>query len=68
MLFANGKWMFHLVIFQVNHLLCEGSFCAIYLFQPLYRKDWDIRSVVSAFSEVEITVSLSSISIHMFNI
>lgn len=41
MLFANGKWMFHLVIFQVNHLLCEGSFCAIYLFQPLYREDWD---------------------------
>lgn len=28
--FSKNKF-FHLVILQVNHLLCEGSLCAIYL-------------------------------------
>lgn len=43
LLFSHDKLMFHLVIFQVYHLLSEGSLCAIYLLQPLYREDWDKR-------------------------
>ncbi len=38
-----GKLIFHLVIFQVNHLLCESGLCVIYLLQPLYRKDWETK-------------------------
>lgn len=40
-LFSHDKLILHLVIFQVNHLLCKGSLCVVYLLQPLHREEGD---------------------------
>lgn len=41
-----GESSFHLVVFQVHHLLCEGSLCCVNLLQPLERNKVHLNAFI----------------------